>query len=231
MNSKWINPHSEFSPVNTLATCCLYYHFPHCQPHFQASPEPFLQLEVCRIHTFFLVLQWSAKKKNRSESVSPSAVSDSSDPMNCTLPGSFVCGIFQARILEWVAIPFSRGSSWPRDWTWVSCIAGRFFTIWDTREALIRTVKLKICVACFILVVWTQTCNIFQVGLYILSTSWHHYGAGKIRHYCVSYIRLKTKSERPSYILITQLSTLFSICLSQGHVVFPGQPTSNDYLI
>ena len=44
--------------------------------------------------------------------------------------------ILQARILEWVAIPFSRGSSWPKDWTEVSCIAGRFFTIWATREAL-----------------------------------------------------------------------------------------------
>ena len=44
-----------------------------------------------------------------------------------------VHGILQARILEWVAIPFSRGSSWPRDWTRVSCIAGRFFTSWATR--------------------------------------------------------------------------------------------------
>ena len=42
--------------------------------------------------------------------------------------------ILQARILEWVAIPFSRGLSWPRDWTWVSCISGGFFTIWATRE-------------------------------------------------------------------------------------------------
>ena len=58
-----------------------------------------------------------------------------SDPMNCSPPGSSVSGILQARILEWVAIPFSRGSSQPRDWTWVSCIAGRFFTIWATREA------------------------------------------------------------------------------------------------
>ena len=41
----------------------------------------------------------------------------------------------QARILEWVAFPFSRGSSQPRDWTQVSCIAGRFFTSWATREA------------------------------------------------------------------------------------------------
>ena len=44
-------------------------------------------------------------------------------------------GILQARIPEWVAIPFSRGSSQPRDQTQVSCIAGRFFTIWATREA------------------------------------------------------------------------------------------------
>ena len=46
-----------------------------------------------------------------------------------------LCGILQARILEWVAIPFSKGSSWPRDQTWVSCIAGRFFTVWAIREA------------------------------------------------------------------------------------------------
>ena len=44
-------------------------------------------------------------------------------------------GILQARILEWVAIPFSGESSWPRDQTQVSCIAGRFFTIWATRDA------------------------------------------------------------------------------------------------
>ena len=56
------------------------------------------------------------------------------DSMECSLPGSSVHGILQARILEWVAIPFSRGSSWPRGWTWDSCIAGRFFTIWATRE-------------------------------------------------------------------------------------------------
>ena len=48
-------------------------------------------------------------------------------------------GIPQARVLEWAAIPFSRGSSWPRDWTRVSGIAGRFFIIWATREALIFT--------------------------------------------------------------------------------------------
>ena len=49
-------------------------------------------------------------------------------------PGSSVYGILQERILKWVAIPFSRGSSWPNDQTWVSCIAGRFFTVWATRR-------------------------------------------------------------------------------------------------
>ena len=49
------------------------------------------------------------------------------DPMDCSLPGSSVLRISQAGILEWVAISFSRVSSWPRDWTQVSCIAGGFF--------------------------------------------------------------------------------------------------------
>ena len=52
------------------------------------------------------------------------------DPMDYT-----VCGIFQARILEWVAFPFSKGSSQPRDSTHISCIAGRVFATGATREA------------------------------------------------------------------------------------------------
>ena len=56
-------------------------------------------------------------------------------PMDCSLPGSSIHGIFQARILEWVAISFSRRSSRPRDWTQVSRIVGRRFTVWATREA------------------------------------------------------------------------------------------------
>ena len=49
-------------------------------------------------------------------------------PIYCSLPGSSVCGISQARILEWVAISFSRGSSWPRDQTHVSCFGRQIFT-------------------------------------------------------------------------------------------------------
>ena len=52
------------------------------------------------------------------------------DPMDCSPPGSSVHGISQARILEWVAISFSRGSSKPRDWTQVFHIVGRRFTVW-----------------------------------------------------------------------------------------------------
>ena len=57
------------------------------------------------------------------------------DPVDCSPAGSLVYGIFQAWILEWVAISFSRGSSRPRDWTQVSRIVGRRFTVWATREA------------------------------------------------------------------------------------------------
>ena len=56
------------------------------------------------------------------------------DPMDYSSPGSSVHGILQAKILEWVAVPFSMGSSQPRDQTQVSHIAGEFFTIWATRD-------------------------------------------------------------------------------------------------
>ena len=57
------------------------------------------------------------------------------NPMDCNPPGSSVHGNLQARILKLVTISFSRRSSWPRDWIWVFCILGRYFTIWATREA------------------------------------------------------------------------------------------------
>ena len=55
-------------------------------------------------------------------------MSNSAGKMDYSPPGSYVHGILQERILQWAAIPFSR------DWTWVSCLVGRFFTIWATRE-------------------------------------------------------------------------------------------------
>ena len=57
------------------------------------------------------------------------------DPMDYSPPASSVHGILQARILEWIAIPSSRRSSQPRDWTQVSCVADKFFTFWGTGKA------------------------------------------------------------------------------------------------
>ena len=59
--------------------------------------------------------------------------------MDYSPPGSSIHGIFQARVLEWVAVSFSRGSFWPRDQTQVSGIAGRCFTIWVTRNSPLET--------------------------------------------------------------------------------------------
>ena len=73
------------------------------------------------------------------------------DPMDCSPPGSSVCGILQARILEWVAIPFSRGPSLLRNQTQVSHITGRFFIVWATRSHMTQqsyfwayTLKVKV---------------------------------------------------------------------------------------
>ena len=77
---------------------------------------------------------WSAVLSNQRSEVAQSCLT-LCDPMDCSLAGSSVHGIFQARVLEWIAISFSRGSSQPRDQTQVSCIAGGCFTIRATREA------------------------------------------------------------------------------------------------
>ena len=89
------------------------------------SPISLYHLSRCSKETFFCSFEVSE--------VAQSCLT-LCDPMDCSLPGSSVHGIFQASVLEWGAISFSRGSSPPRDWTWVSCIIGRCFTIWATRE-------------------------------------------------------------------------------------------------
>ena len=63
------------------------------------------------------------------------------NPVDCSLPGFSIYGILQARIMEWVTISFPRGSYRPRDRTRVSCIGGRHFNLWATREA--RIMKWK----------------------------------------------------------------------------------------
>ena len=94
----------------------------------------FFYLFVCIVHLrrlSYVGLKWSEVKVTQS------------CPTLCD-PMSTVCGILQARILEWVAVPFSRGFFRPRDRTQVSCIVGGFFTSWDTREALCGSSQLLI---------------------------------------------------------------------------------------
>ena len=89
--------------------------------------------------------------------------------MDCSLQGSSVHWIFQARVLEWVAISFSRGSSWPRDQTQVSCTAGRHITIWATWEDLVGILLLSSYLAFLYLFphlqIMAQWCLNLSVGL------------------------------------------------------------------
>ena len=82
------------------------------------------------LHCRQILYWWTMKRKGKW---SLSVVSNSLWPHGHSLPGSPVHGIFQARVLEWVAISFSRWSSQPGDWTRVSHIEGRRFTVWATR--------------------------------------------------------------------------------------------------
>ena len=88
------------------------------------------------------------------------------DSMDCSPPGSSVRGILQARTLEWVAISSSWGSFWPRDRTWVSCIAARF--CWVTGDAISKSVSISICIY-----IYTNMCThllqIFHINIHMLN--------------------------------------------------------------
>ena len=88
-----------------------------------------------------------------------------SDTRDCSLPGSSDHGILQARMLEWIAILISRGSSWSSDWTLISWITGRFFTIWATREVQGKLDRWEIVNAMLLLCVSSsQTKQWFSAG-------------------------------------------------------------------
>ena len=99
-------------------------------------PHPQIALLVCKaVGGKEVCLQYNPKGKSKKEDCWGEAKDTRlcpilCDPMDCSPPGSSVHGILQTRILEWAAIPFSRGSSQPRDRTQVST-----FTVWATREA------------------------------------------------------------------------------------------------
>ena len=79
------------------------------------------------------VEQWSTSQEFKMKVLVTQSCPTLCDPMDCNPPGSSVHGILQARIFEWVAITFSRGSTWSKVWTWVSHITDRFCTVWVTK--------------------------------------------------------------------------------------------------
>ena len=87
------------------------------------------QLKILRWVTipFFKASSWPRDQKKERKSEVTQSCPTLCGPVDCSPPGSSIHGIFQARVLEWVAISFSRESSWPRDRTYVSCIAGRCY--------------------------------------------------------------------------------------------------------
>ena len=90
---------------------------------------------------------WGRRKSDTTEQLSNTFLINSYtpalQPMDCSLPGSSIHGIFQARILECVAISFSRGSSWPRDWSQVSHAVGRRFYRLSHQEVYVPAMKSK----------------------------------------------------------------------------------------
>ena len=118
--------------------------WPHGGPERLATcPSP--QLVSSRVGTNFR--RSGSRPDVRSGEVKWSEVAQTcptrSDPMDCSLPDSSVHGIFQARILEWVAISFSRGSSQPRNRIRVSRIVDRRFTVWTTRGVQDQTCLIR----------------------------------------------------------------------------------------
>ena len=138
----WVpKPHSPPTPTPTLQwTLCVCYWL-QWPEYFQKSLT-----RVCGQETSILCCNatfWQTKKGfqrstwwvvRTGEGEVAQSCPTLCDPMDCSLPGFSIHEILQARILEWVAISFSRRSSWPRNWTQVSHIVARRFTIWATRE-------------------------------------------------------------------------------------------------
>ena len=104
------------------------------------------------------------------------------DPIDCSLPGSSVHGILQARILEWVGVPFSKGSSLPGDQTWVSCTAARLFIIWATREAQYSPYDTLICLSLFFLLVLIMSQKIREYQGAVLSLTPCHHKRGTLNN-------------------------------------------------
>ena len=130
----------DFLPLLSFSKCRVFYTYKHtvvmlwCAVQTPLQKWRMISPAVGLFGNCFLPTE-SQKGVPPSQGGSGLVVSNSFSPGDCSLPGSSVHGISQARILEWVAISFSRASFQPRDGTQVSRVASGFFTIWATKEA------------------------------------------------------------------------------------------------
>ena len=134
---EWTSSRRIYSNTFSCIICLnigtfLPHHFLHVQLNtcytFSSSPFVFQSLFILFILLDFLLLFAAVQSLSR--------VQPFFDPVDCSPTGSSFHTILQIRILEWVASSFSRGSSWPRDGTLVSCTVGWFFTNWATRKSV-----------------------------------------------------------------------------------------------
>ena len=117
-------------------------------------------------------------------------------PWTVPYTGSSIHGIFQARVLEWVATSFSRGSSRSRDQTQVSCIVGRCFTIWASREVPLIVVHPSYC-CCYVASVMSDSVQPHRRQPTRLPRTWDSPGknTGVGCHFLLLCIKVKSESE------------------------------------
>ena len=139
-------------------------------PVFRGSSQPRDQTQVYRIASGFFTT-WTTREALKSWGIhhfSTLSWKVKVAQLCLTLCNYTVHGILQARILEWVAFPFSRGSSQPRDQTQVSHIAGGLFTSWATREAIVtsKTQQINSSLICLLSIVTGQCFQLFSLILF-----------------------------------------------------------------
>ena len=117
--------------MQVLGRGCKYIRSFACSPTRHSPPVCGLVPNRLWTGTRYQSVAWGLEK---SKVLAAQLCSTLCDCIDCRPPGSAVHGVLQTRILEWVVIPFSRESSQPRDGTCISCITGKFFTIWATRK-------------------------------------------------------------------------------------------------
>ena len=140
-------------------------------------------------------------------------MSDSCNSMNCSPPGSSVHGILQERILQWVAISYSRGTSWPRNWTQVFRIARRCFTDWATREYMRVNHDANDSVG---VRTWAKHVPLSPLAGHLSWVISHHYG-------CIESYKFFHCSSSPAAAGAKSLQSCLTLC-NPIHSSPPGSP-------